>query len=444
MEDFLTDYVSYQTDESVSVILVTYKSTAWFDPISPVFPTEGELLEGLFDAFNGDDLVGYVGMVQSLPDENTFSSTTSVFPVPNPGGRAPPVLEDAQSVVPLLAIMAACIMVISSGSGLFFYRLRRKQRRQEASLKFIDSVIGDTADAMSSKYSYPVNDEMGEEDHFISGGLGRNTKENAAMKLVVDTERASLLSNPFADCYQDEKIDQLGSTKRNERSESLKDTARLESTDRGDSFRTNPFDEIPTKELDIGFDSDCNSPPQAAISQRGEGIAQVEPRTPSTYDSDSLSRAPPVLVMEASDSDEASSLERKNTDDGSWGEGTTLLQQNVSCSETISSELEQLGRIATDAPQEQSVHFPRRCIVPNDPSARRPVLASIRWDQQEPPAESYSDSQAAQTASSQGSFFSDDWASRSFLSESSKMRSYDEETATSELDSLGFEQGDAT
>jgi hypothetical protein len=82
LEDFLTEFVFFQSDPDSSVDLVTFESTtALFDPLSPdipnespVIPTEGQMVGELIiiNTFTKDELNGFLGMVQVLPNIHLF------------------------------------------------------------------------------------------------------------------------------------------------------------------------------------------------------------------------------------------------------------------------------------------------------------------------------------------------------------------------------------
>jgi hypothetical protein len=168
--DFLTNYVSFESMPGVASVHVTFESAAFFDPLTPIFPTEGEMIAQMLDAFTGAEMAGYVGLVQALPSENTFTSTTQIFLVNTQDAadalaidQQPPVRRNGPGV-PIVITVAAGILLLSSGSAMWARSRRRRKRRREASEKFINGVIGEHADAMSNKVSTAHATDFGEQD----------------------------------------------------------------------------------------------------------------------------------------------------------------------------------------------------------------------------------------------------------------------------------------
>ena len=77
LEEFQTIFTgsSFEYDEP---ILAEYVSTAVFEASSNNVPSVQVLDETLATAFEGENLNGFIGMLQSLPPENIFSTTTFV------------------------------------------------------------------------------------------------------------------------------------------------------------------------------------------------------------------------------------------------------------------------------------------------------------------------------------------------------------------------------
>jgi hypothetical protein len=141
LEDFLTDIVSVQSDPDSLVVLITFESTALFDPLSPVIPTEGQIVDEIINAFTGEELNGYLGMVQALPNMNLFSDTSQVFLVGTPDPDPNPVEASDASAVTAIAAAAAGIVLLSSGVAALLYYRRRRRRRREASNKLLRDVV---------------------------------------------------------------------------------------------------------------------------------------------------------------------------------------------------------------------------------------------------------------------------------------------------------------
>jgi hypothetical protein len=127
LEDFSTDVMSHIDRPDSSIVLVTFRSTAFFDAESPSFPTLRELFGELENAFSGQELDGYLGMVQALPESNMFSSTTQITFVDLGSNGATAVWA---TVVVLAAFLAAT-----------FTYYRRRHGRREDSDKFLNDIV---------------------------------------------------------------------------------------------------------------------------------------------------------------------------------------------------------------------------------------------------------------------------------------------------------------
>eukprot|EP00980_Cylindrotheca_fusiformis_P005325 scaffold1138_cov128-Cylindrotheca_fusiformis.AAC.7 len=77
LDQFQTIFTNTESDFGES-IYVAYSSTAIFDSSSSSIPSSQDLDATLDAAFQGENLDGYLGMLQALPPSNIFSTTTSV------------------------------------------------------------------------------------------------------------------------------------------------------------------------------------------------------------------------------------------------------------------------------------------------------------------------------------------------------------------------------
>jgi hypothetical protein len=157
--DFVTTYDSHQDFPSSSLVLVTFGSSAAFDPGSPKVPSDSDLEMERSAAFEGMALAGYLGMVQSLPTNNLFSSTLQIFLVKNTGNTP----EQKASGIGVVAASLA-VLVVSVLTGTVVYRSRRKRRRRQASEKFlndIDSKSGVTTMANSNEGEQSLGSDGG-------------------------------------------------------------------------------------------------------------------------------------------------------------------------------------------------------------------------------------------------------------------------------------------
>jgi len=160
--DFVTEDSSFLEDPESSVILVTFRSTAFFDSDTQELPSRIDLEREVASAFQQSALNAYLGRTQALPASNVFSTTSQIFEVQNPltfstlGStsssktsqaimiRNPPIESSIKSkefsrVAPATAVSA--VLIVMSLAGFSWYRTRRKRRRIEASDKFLRRTI---------------------------------------------------------------------------------------------------------------------------------------------------------------------------------------------------------------------------------------------------------------------------------------------------------------
>lgn len=148
LEDFVTfrilDGDSFGFD---GVYDIQYNSMAVFSTQSSTIPTLAELDDLLSQAFLGENQAIYVGLIQSLPIDNIFSSTSVVseiktpppsVPGGRPGSRAKGETRRESSSVPIGAAVAAGTFVLVI-LGVVVYR--RRERYDELD-KLDDDAMG--------------------------------------------------------------------------------------------------------------------------------------------------------------------------------------------------------------------------------------------------------------------------------------------------------------
>jgi hypothetical protein len=183
MADFVTEYNSFLEDSGSSVVLVTFKSTAFFDPSTRDLPSRIDLERELESAFQGVALAGYLGRVQALPASNAFSTTSQIFMVQNPQIVSSSLeivssLESREfsSVAAATAVFAVAIVI--SLAGFSWYRTRRRRRRLKASDIFLRNGTG--TDSVKERNLRQSNDE--------DKGLNRSDKR-LSITLLEEIER---------------------------------------------------------------------------------------------------------------------------------------------------------------------------------------------------------------------------------------------------------------
>eukprot|EP00934_Nitzschia_sp_Nitz4_P008858 Nitzschia sp. Nitz4//scaffold163_size50693//9642//10991//NITZ4_006983-RA/size50693-snap-gene-0.66-mRNA-1//-1//CDS//3329538016//8848//frame0 len=145
LDDFLTVLVrnAFEFDEPVEN---SYRSTGLFNPSSIFLPTVRELDELIEEAFTGDNLATYLGLVQDLPSANIFSTTTAV-------SKGLPTVSVSDSDVAVSSFMgstgfksgiaaaAAGIVVLAAGLALY----KRRQGESEGVDPYEGNLKGDSA-----------------------------------------------------------------------------------------------------------------------------------------------------------------------------------------------------------------------------------------------------------------------------------------------------------
>ena len=180
LSDFLTDRAdgdSFGFNEPYGIV---YSSVAVFSIESSIVPTPGELDNLLSQAFLGQELSIYLGLLGSLPSDNLFSTTSDVtetkLPEPLSAGRnAAPAGSDAKSsdrssTIPIAAAAGAGAFVLII-LGVVVYR-RRERYDELGKLDGHDmghmTVAGETFVGNSTAYS--ASDALTEQHEQSVGG----------------------------------------------------------------------------------------------------------------------------------------------------------------------------------------------------------------------------------------------------------------------------------
>lgn len=188
MADFVTEYTSFIEDPGSSVVLVTFKSTAFFDPSTQELPSKLDLERELATAFQGVALTGYLGRVQALPASNAFSTTSDIFMVQNPPAVSTLESKDFSSVATATAIFV--VAIVTSLASFSWYRTRRRQKRLAASDNFLRNVA--RTDSLKEPYSRQYFDKD-------NTGSYRDMEKKASKKLLEDIERIEELRHDVED-----------------------------------------------------------------------------------------------------------------------------------------------------------------------------------------------------------------------------------------------------
>jgi hypothetical protein len=193
MADFVTEYDSFLEDPGSSVVLVTFKSTAFFDPSTGELPSRIDLEKELASAFQGVALSGYLGRVRALPASNAFSKTSQIFMITSLPTVSTLESREFSSVAAATAIFA--VAIVTSLAALSWYRTRRRRRRLEASDKFLrDNTASD-----SLRKTRSVR-ESSEEQTGLNG-----SEKLPSIKLLEEIERIEDMRRDFDDQSVDKK-----------------------------------------------------------------------------------------------------------------------------------------------------------------------------------------------------------------------------------------------
>lgn len=473
--DFITDAVSYQSQPASSTVLVSFRSEAYFDPVTPVFPTEAELVDEMVNSFTGNDLTGYLGMLQALPNGNPFSTSAAVFVVGNTEADDE-VMGKEKSLIPIIALVAASIAFVSTGSAGFAYYRRRRLRRREASDKFFRGAVGESTDGSSGRgmdfgdtEACSQHDrlsihtegeallEVGSKSTFWRRALGirrsyRESLEQKSRRLSFDCEReddgSRYLSRPFdipeieenqSDLEEVPLIDDMDST--NDDKELL-DSSYCEQLDSSSVPNVNPCE----------FGSEGNEGNDWSASNGGESGHRQDPATLCTLPNVHDPRYPYHNTVKDSQVRNYSVLLR----DGRSGTGFVAGLPRGNVGPELDSSEDNLTPMPNQKAKlksrtiESSIGYEKN--MESRPALKdtfEPECVEFCDDVGTPPPEggTLGEKECAQSkgispmnTTKRSSFFSEAWETRSFLSESSSSRWRDEcsrSTFSSGINSTG-------
>jgi hypothetical protein len=136
LEDFVTEILSHEDSPEASSATVTFRSTSVFDADSPVIPTQSELEDELESAVSGEDLNGFLGMVQAFPNRYLFSSTTQIAFLGHDYGAETAshtvIIPRSKNSIALVVWASVMVALAASLVSLAFY-FRLCDRRRHAS-----------------------------------------------------------------------------------------------------------------------------------------------------------------------------------------------------------------------------------------------------------------------------------------------------------------------
>ena len=290
MVDFVTSLVFYQDVPDSSIILVTFDSEALFNQASPVVPTKEEMEAERQQAFEGDSISGYLGMVQSLPANNVFNTALQIFLVQD-------ALEEQRSGISGFGVAAASFAAVFGSIFITaaVYQRRRKHRRHQASDKFLSTIkeidvlsAGMTVtDSNSGDCSLGTTD-FGEVERIeVCLCESEEDMEHVAVCMLEKDEEEVVFEQEKGYLYQDDD----GSSHGDDQSEGSgqndeDDEASLRDYEANSEAHSSSIDECITQCESINADSvEESAPLVTCVSQDSYGFSSLE-SPPSQYDGD--------------------------------------------------------------------------------------------------------------------------------------------------------------
>jgi hypothetical protein len=149
LEEFLTIFTGSSFNFG-QPIFVEYQSTAVFDESSTVVPTVEILDQTLETAFEGENLNGYIGMLQALPPGNVFS--TSIFVNQTDGGQMLVMASSPQKrerVTTAAGAAAGAAGLALLAAGFVFYK---RQQGKDVEITF-NKPAGDNVTVAGETYA---------------------------------------------------------------------------------------------------------------------------------------------------------------------------------------------------------------------------------------------------------------------------------------------------
>ena len=125
-------------------ILIDYQSTALFDSESAVIPTASAIDQMLSSAFQGENLNGFIGMLQSLPPGNVFSTTIFVNKTEVGQATVFPKSSKRFAGTATTASVAAFAGVFILAAGFLVHQRRRNNKERMEQLTFRKPAAGGT------------------------------------------------------------------------------------------------------------------------------------------------------------------------------------------------------------------------------------------------------------------------------------------------------------
>jgi hypothetical protein len=155
LDDFLTTVIT-----ASEIIVVDYRSIDLFYPSSIFLPTVRELDGLITRAFTGDNLMAYLALVQALPSQNIFSSTSDIILIRNGAdtkAAAGSATGGGTSGSTMAGIAAAAAGLFVLAAFLILLNKRRKTEDEEYDETYDEEGNGDMAVVTGETFDMSVD-----------------------------------------------------------------------------------------------------------------------------------------------------------------------------------------------------------------------------------------------------------------------------------------------
>lgn len=142
LDDFLTFMIRNEF-ESGEPVLAEYESTGLFNPSSIFLPTTRELNQLISEAFNDNNLPGYLERVRNLPRSNPFSDTDEIVFAEVDSSRTRTQDTTGSFVRAGVAAGAAGLVVLAAGLALMSSRSRSGEVEDDQTISTMKKMSGD-------------------------------------------------------------------------------------------------------------------------------------------------------------------------------------------------------------------------------------------------------------------------------------------------------------
>ena len=177
LDEFLTVFTgsSFNFGEP---IYIEYLSTAVFDSTSTVVPSVEILDELLSTAFEGENLNGFIGMLQSLPPGNVFSTTIFVSQVEAGQTESSSSSQRQAKTTATAGVVAGASAIILLLAGFVYYKKQDYDEEEDAcEFKKSDACESLTVSGETYTGAWSI-DQTSEANQSVQAGVNENGDES--------------------------------------------------------------------------------------------------------------------------------------------------------------------------------------------------------------------------------------------------------------------------